>query len=141
LLNSKHFCKQQNQGRGGKSGAQEGTRTPLSYEKRILSHPKVHSPSDNVRLVYSFISDRKPMGLSSNTIKFYEGYLNQFVNTTLVPLLEQNKQGIIDFITFRGCNAGGKHAFFRVLRTFHMVSFRRALRQKSDGQSQGSQGT
>ena len=56
----------------------KGLEPPLPLGKRILSHSEVHSPSDNVRLVYSFISDRKLRGLSPNTIRFYEGY---FVTT------------------------------------------------------------
>ena len=61
------------------TGAQEGIRTLTPDKgKRILSHSEVHSPSDNVRLVNSFISDRKLRELSPNTIRFYEGY---FVTT------------------------------------------------------------
>ena len=81
--------------RGEKVVPRKGLEPPLSYEKRILSHPKVHSPSDNVRLVNSFISDRKLRGLSPNTIKFYEGYLNQFVNTTLVPYWNRINKGLL----------------------------------------------
>ena len=114
-------CRQERQGRGQKEWCPGRDSNPHSLtEKRILSHPKVHSPSDNVRLVNSFISDRKLRGLSPNTIKFYEGYLDRFVNTITTPLLEQTKQGIIDFITSRRCNAGGKHAYFRVLRAFYI---------------------
>ena len=82
----------------------KGLEPPLLFGKRILSHSEVHSPSDNVRLVNSFISDRNLRGLSPNTIKFYKGYLTRFVNTISTPLLEQGKQGIIDFITSRTCN-------------------------------------
>ena len=88
--------------------------TLLSLDKRILSHSEVHSISDSVRLVNSFISDRNLRELSPNTIKFYEGSLARFVTTNSVPLLEQTKQGIIDFITSRRCNTGGKHAYFKV---------------------------
>ena len=56
----------------------KGLETPLPLGKRILNHSEVHSHSDNVRLVYSFISNGKLRGLSSNTIRFYEGY---FVTT------------------------------------------------------------
>ena len=109
----------------------KGLEPPLSYEKRILSHKNVHSHSDNARLINSFISDRKLRGLSPNTIKFYEGYLARFVNTTSAPLLEQTKQGIIDFITSRNCNAGGKHAYFRVLRAFYIWCLSEELLDKS----------
>ena len=91
----------------------------------------MHSPSDNVRLVNSFISDRNLRGLSPNTIKFYKGYLTRFVNTISTPLLEQGKQGIIDFITSRTCNAGGKHAYFRVLRAFYKWCLSEELLNKS----------
>ena len=56
----------------------KGPEPPFPLGKRILIHSEVHSPSDNVRLIYSFISDRKLRGLSPNTIRFYEGY---FVTT------------------------------------------------------------
>ena len=91
----------------------------------------MHSPSDNVRLVNNFISDRELRGLSPNTIKFYEGYLDRFVNTISTPMLEQTKQGIIDFITSRRCNAGGKHAYFRVLRAFYIWCLSEELLDKS----------
>ena len=109
----------------------KGLEPPLSFEKRILSHKNVHSHSDNARLINSFISDRKLRGLSPNTIKFYEGYLDRFVTTISVPLLEQTKQGIIDFITSRTCNAGGKHAYFRVLRAFYIWCLSEELLDKS----------
>ena len=109
----------------------KGLEPPLPLGNRILSHSEVHSPSDNVRLVNSFISDRKVRGLSPNTIKFYEGYLSRFVNTISTPLLEQEKQGIIDFITSRTCNAGGKHAYVRVLRAFYKWCLSEELLDKS----------
>ena len=103
-----------------KDGAQEGTRTPTPDKgKRILSRSRAHPLKGDVRLVNSFISDRESRGLSPNTIKFYEGYLTRFVNTLSVPILQQTKHDISEFITSRRCNAGGKHAYFRVLRTFY----------------------
>jgi len=80
---------------------------------------KAHSPSGYVRLVKSFISERKSRSQSPNTIRFDEGYLARFVATLSKPLQEQTKQNILDFITSRDCNAGGKHAYFRVLRAFY----------------------
>ena len=53
------------------------------------------------------------------------------MNTIPTPLLEQEKQGIIDFITSRTCNAGGKHAYFRVLRAFYKWCLLEELLDKS----------
>ena len=97
----------------------KGLEPPLSYREADFKSLKAHSPSGNVRLVNSFISERKSRSLSPNTIRFYEGYLARFVTTLSKPLQEQTKQDILDFITSRNCNAGGKHAYFRVLRAFY----------------------
>ena len=88
-------------------------------EKRILSRSETNYPEDNVRLINRFILDRELRGLSHNSIKFYKGYLARFVKTLSASLLIQSKRDIIIFITSRKCNAGGKHAYFRVLRAFY----------------------
>ena len=97
----------------------KGLEPSLSYREAVFKSLKVHSPSGNVRLAKSFISERKSRSLSPNTIRFYGGYLARFVTTLSKPLQEQTKQDILDFITSRDCNAGGKHAYFRVLRAFY----------------------
>ena len=97
----------------------KGLEPSLSYREADFKSLKAHSLSGNVRLVNSFISERKSRSLSPNTIRFYEGYLARFVTTLSKPLQEQTKQDILDFITSRDCNAGGKHAYFRVLRAFY----------------------
>ena len=101
------------------TGAQERIRTFTPMREADFKSLKAHSPSGNVRLVNSFISERKSRSLSPNTIRFYEGYLDRFVTTLSKPLQQQTKQDILDFITLRDCNAGGKHAYFRVLRAFY----------------------
>ena len=64
----------------------KGLEPPLPLGKRILSHSEEHSPSDDVRLVNSFISDGK---LDCVWAQFYEDYLGQFLNTISTLLLEQ----------------------------------------------------
>ena len=96
-----------------------GIEPALQIKEADFKSLEAHSSSGNVRLVNSFISERKSRSLSPNTIKFYEGYLARFVTTLSKPLQEQTKQDILDFITSRDCNAGGKHAYFRVLRAFY----------------------
>ena len=101
-----------------RTGAQEGIRTPTPDKgKRILSRSRAHPPKGDVRLVNSFVSDRLLIGLSPRTCQFYEGYLTRFVNTIDKPLLDISKSDIATVLTSLDCNAGGKHAYFRVLRT------------------------
>ena len=76
-------------------------------------------PTGDVRLVNSFVSDRRLRGLSPRTCQFYEGYLRRFVNTTDKPLLDISKSDIATVLASLDCNAGGKHAYFRVLRAFY----------------------
>jgi hypothetical protein len=54
----------------------------------LLSRSRAHPPTGDVRLVNSFVSDRRLRGLSPRTCQFYEGYLRRFVNTTDKPLLD-----------------------------------------------------
>ena len=89
--------------------------------------PKAHSPSGNVRLVNSFISDRLLRGLTPRTLQFYEGYLTRFANTIDVHLLDVCKGDIATFLSSLDCNAGGKHAYFRVLRAFYRWAYQEEL--------------
>ena len=102
------------------TGAQEGIRTPPpDIGKRILSRSRTHPPAGDVRLVNSFVSDKRLRGLSSRTCQFYEGYLTRFVNTIDKPLLDISKNDIATVLASLDCNAVGKHAYFRVLRAFY----------------------
>jgi integrase/recombinase XerC len=89
--------------------------------------PKAHSPSGNVRLVNSFISDRRLRGLTPRTLQFYEEYLTRFVNAIHVHLLDVCKGDIAAFLSFLNCNAGGKHAYSRVLRAFYRWAYQEEL--------------
>ena len=102
-----------------RSGAESETRTltPNSGQ-RNLSHSEAHPPSGTVRGVESFLADRQLRGLSPSTCRFYEGYLRRFLNTIDKPLLEVSKGDIAVVLASLSCNAGGKHAYFRVLRAF-----------------------
>jgi hypothetical protein len=102
-----------------RSGAEEGTRTltPLSWQ-RTLSRSGAHPPSGSVHGVESFLADRQLRGLSPSTCRFYEGYLRRFVLAIDKPLLEVSKADISIVLASLSCNAGGKHAYYRVLRAF-----------------------
>ena len=80
---------------------------------------KSASPAGDNRRVDTFISDRRLRGLSPRTCQFYEGYLTRFVNTIDKPLLDISKSDIATVLASLDCNAGGKHAYFRVLRAFY----------------------
>ena len=97
----------------------EGLEPPLPCGKRILSRSRAHPHTGDVRLVNSFVSDRRRRGLSPRTCQFYEGYLTRFVNTIAKPLLDISKSDIATVLVSLDCNAGGKHAYFRVLRAFY----------------------
>ena len=97
----------------------KGLEPSLPKREADFKSPKAHSPSGNVRLVNSFISDRRLRGLTPRTLQFYEGYLTRFVNTLNGPLLFASKNDISMVLGALTCNAGGKHAYFRVLRAFY----------------------
>jgi hypothetical protein len=80
----------------------KGLEPSLSYREAEFKSLKAHSPSGNVRLVNSFISERKSRSLSPNTIRFYEGYLARFVTTLSKPLQEQTKQELISEVVETG---------------------------------------
>ncbi len=117
---------------GVNEGAQKGIRTPTPDKgKRILSRPRAHPPAGDVRLVNSFVSDRRLRGLSPRTCQFYEGYLTRFVNTVDKPLLDVSKSDIATVLASLDCNAGGKHAYFRVLRAFYRWACQEGLLENS----------
>ena len=58
-----------------KNGAEGGIRTHTSLRTADFKSPKAHSPSGNVRLVNSVISDRLLRGLTPRTLQFYEDIL------------------------------------------------------------------
>jgi len=101
------------------SGAKEETRTltPFSWQ-RILSRSGAHPPSGSVRVVESFLADRHLRGLSPSTCRFYEGYPRRFVHAIDKSLLEVSKADLDIVLASLSCNAGGKHAYYRVLRAF-----------------------
>ena len=82
------------------------------------AHP-AHSNSldlDNTLLIERFIASRRDC-LSPKTIhKCYRLYLNR---SREVVGLKVTGQDIQRFISSRKCSNGGKHAYFRVLRTFY----------------------
>ena len=66
-------------------------------------------------LVSSFIESRRE-GLSNLSIKYYESYLNRASSVIGASVTGQD---IAHFIRSLKCSGGGKHAYFRVLKTFY----------------------
>ncbi len=67
------------------------------------------------KLISNFLASRR-QGLSKRTIEFYDGYLNRSI---VVIRTDVKAQEINDFLDALQCNNGGKHAYFRTLRTFY----------------------
>ena len=72
------------------------------------------SPSRN-ELVSNFLKSRR-QGLSTKTIKFYNGYLNRSISVIGIHVTGQD---ITHFLNSLQCSGGGKHAYFRALRAFY----------------------
>ena len=66
-------------------------------------------------MLTSFLNSRR-QGLSSETIKFYRGYLNLAKTVIGVSVTGQE---IGQFLDNLGCSNGGKHAYYRTLRVFY----------------------
>ena len=69
------------------------------------------------KLIEQFIESRRE-GLSPNTIKHYNGYLKRAIKSGIIGF-DISCHDIIVFLKSLKCSAGGKHAYFRVLRTFY----------------------
>jgi hypothetical protein len=65
------------------------------------------------------------MFMGATTCRFYGGYLRRFMNIIDNALLEIAEGDIAIVFASLICNAGGKDAYFRVLRAF----FRRACQE------------
>jgi len=65
-------------------------------------------------LVSKFIQSRR-QGLSPETICYYQKYLTR---ASIVVGIDVTGQDIAHFIRSLNCSGGGKHAYFRALRTF-----------------------
>jgi site-specific recombinase XerD len=88
-----------------------------STDLKVLD--KAKSLSNQDYLVTRFLTSRR-QGLSSQTIRFYKGYLysaRRVVGIGVTP------QEIDTFLGRLGCSNGGKHAYYRTLRTFYRWLF------------------
>ena len=68
-----------------------------------------------LELLSNFLKSRR-QGLSPQTLQFYEGYLK---HSGRVVGLNVTGQDITNFLNSLQCTNGGKHAYFRTLRTFY----------------------
>jgi len=76
---------------------------------------KAKSVSNPDNLITKFLASRR-QGLSPHSIRFYKGYLNsaqEIIGTNIRP------QEIDLFLSRLNCSNGGKHAYYRALRTFY----------------------
>ncbi len=76
---------------------------------------KVVSNSDPLPLVSTFIESRRE-GLSDLSIKYYQSYLNRARSVVGIGVTGQQ---VSHFIRSLRCSGGGKHAYFRVIKTFY----------------------
>jgi len=74
-----------------------------------------HKPFLATKLVSNFIESRRE-GLSNLSIKYYQSYLNRANSVIGVSVTGQD---VAHFIRSLKCSGGGKHAYFRVLKTFY----------------------
>jgi len=92
----------------------------LAVGQRTLNNPKqIRLVSNNYTssfgLVSKFLKSRR-QGLSKETIKFYNGYLNRAVGLISFNIKADT---IANFLSKLQCGNGGKHAYFRALRAFY----------------------
>ena len=76
---------------------------------------RTHKPELATKLVSKFIESRRE-GLSNLSIKYYQSYLNRAIQVVGIHVSGHN---IANFIKSLKCSGGGKHAYFRVLKTFY----------------------
>ncbi|MFQ6029964.1 MAG: tyrosine-type recombinase/integrase [Dehalococcoidia bacterium] len=69
-------------------------------------------------MLTKFLDDRRARGLSPRTCRFYDGYLKSLLRGITQPVFSMTKDDITDFLNSLTCNPGGKHAYFRAIRTF-----------------------
>jgi len=79
------------------------------FDSHTLPPPSVNN------LLTSFLKSRR-QGLSSETIRFYCGYLNLARSVIGVNVTGQEIRQFLDNL---GCSNGGKHAYYRTLRAFY----------------------
>ena len=83
---------------------------------------RTHKPASGTKLVSNsellvsnFIKSRRE-GLSDLTIKYYQSYLNRAIQVIGITVPGQD---VANFIRSLKCTGGGKHAYFRVLKTVY----------------------
>lgn len=86
---------------------------------------KIDTEADLLIWIQNFLIDRKAQGLSPGTMRFYEMKLATFASFCRARQVDQITQITPDhireymiFLQETGHNPGGKHAFYRVIRTF-----------------------
>ncbi len=88
---------------------------PVGSVAQLAEQGTHNLASEAVKLTKQFIESRRE-GLSPNTIEHYNGYLKR---ATQVIGLNISGLDITLFLKSLKCSSGGKHSYFRVLRTFY----------------------
>ncbi|MFC1954844.1 tyrosine-type recombinase/integrase, partial [Chloroflexota bacterium] len=78
----------------------------------------------SLNLVSEFLSSRR-QGLSPSTLKFYNGYLHHSIEVIGLDVLGWQ---IAWFLNSLLCSNGGKHSYYRALRTFYNWLYSRRTR-------------
>jgi integrase len=99
-LDTLPFCPYNNSVRAGMAEMADAADLKLSFPSELVS---------------KFLKSRR-QGLSPKTLKFYKGYLRHSI---YVIGLNINAQDIEQFLDSLQCTNGGKHAYFRTLKTFY----------------------
>ncbi len=68
-----------------------------------------------LKLLSEFLKSRR-QGISPKTLKFYEGYLKRSGRVIGINVIGQE---ITEFLNSLDCTNGGKHAYYRTLRSFY----------------------
>ena len=100
-----------------------GSRTHHTSRRTAANGFEVASsmPDSVENLVTSFLADREYRNLSTETIRFYKGYIRRFLNQIDFPPLSASRAQLTHYISNMGCSQGGKHACFRALRAFYSM--------------------
>ena len=85
------------------------------WQRSSVVEQRTHKPFLATKLVSNFIESRRE-GLSNLSIKYYQSYLNRANSVIGVSVTGQD---VAYFIRSLKCSGGGKHAYFRVLKTFY----------------------
>jgi len=87
-----------------------------AWQRSSVVEQRTHKRAcEPAKLIQQFIESRRE-GLSTNTIKYYSDYLKRAIQ---IVSFNVSCHDITMYLKSLKCSAGGKHSYFRVLRTFY----------------------